>query len=203
MIKDKYSRQRYEERKASNLCVLCGKPLDREGVVCTACNSKRTAYGRELYKKLQAVGVCPRCGKNLLYGDEKSCVECRAKSAETMSKIRATDVEKYNERQKAWRKARYEKDKKNGICTRCRKRKADLGHTTCTFCRETMRRARVKMPERTGRYEQGLCFFCDNPVKPGYKVCEMHYQKNVKNVTCEKANLARQKIKERSPQWIP
>lgn len=92
MIKDKYSRQRYEERKASNLCVLCGKPLDREGVVCTACNSKRTAYGRELYKKLQAVGVCPRCGKNLLYGDEKSCVECRAKSAEAMSKIRTADV---------------------------------------------------------------------------------------------------------------
>lgn len=158
MIKDKYSRQRYEVRKASNLCVLCGKPLDREGVVCTACNSKRTAYSRELYKKLQAVGVCPRCGKNLLYGDEKSCVECRAKSAEAMSKKRATDVEKYNERQKAWRKARYEKDKKNGICTRCRKRKAGPGHTTCAFCRETMRRARVKMPERTGRYEQGLCF---------------------------------------------
>lgn len=65
------------------------------------------------YKKLQAVGVCPRCGKNLLYGDEKSCVECRAKSAESMSKIRANDVEKYNERQKAWRKARYEKDKEN------------------------------------------------------------------------------------------
>lgn len=134
---------------------------------------------------------------------KKSCVECRAKSAESMSKIRANDVEKYNERQKAWRKARYEKDKENGICTRCRKRKADPGHTTCTFCRETMRRARVKMPERTGRYEQGLCFFCDNPVKPGYKVCEMHYQKNVKNATCEKANLARQKIKERSPQWTP
>lgn len=92
MIKDKYSRQRYEVRKASNLCVLCGKPLDREGVVCTACNSKRTAYGRELYKKLQAVGVCPRCGKNLLYGDEKSCIECRAKSAEAASKKRAADV---------------------------------------------------------------------------------------------------------------
>lgn len=159
MIKDKYSRQRYEERKASNLCVVCGKPLDREGVVCTACNSKRTAYGRELYKKLQAVGVCPRCGKNLLYGDEKSCIECRAKSAEAASKKRAADVKKYNERQKVWRKERYEKDKENGICTRCRKRKADPGYSTCTFCRETMRRAHVKMPERTGRYEQGLCFF--------------------------------------------
>ena len=113
----------------------------------------------------------------------------------------SADVEKYNERQKAWRKARYEKDKKNGICTRCRKRKADPGYSTCAFCRETMRRARVKMPERTGRYEQGLCFFCDNPVKPGYKVCEMHYQKNVKNATSEKANIARHKLKELGPQW--
>ena len=99
MIKDKYFRQRYEERKASNLCVVCGKPLDREGVVCTACNTKRTAYGRELYKKLQAVGVCPRCGKNLLYGDEKSCVECRAKSAEQVSKLRDKNREHYNEMQ--------------------------------------------------------------------------------------------------------
>ena len=120
-----------------------------------------------------------------------------------MSKIRTADVKKYNERQKVWRKARYEKDKANGICTRCRKRKADPGYSTCTFCRETMRRARVKMPERTGRYEQGLCFFCDNPIKPGYKVCEMCYQQRVKNATCEKANIARQKMKERSPQWKP
>ena len=203
MIKDEYSRRRYEERKASNLCVRCGKPLDRQGVLCMACKNSQTAYGRKIYKKLQAVGVCPRCGKNLMYVDEKSCIECRAKSAEAASKKRAADVEKYNERQKVWRKARYEKDKENGICTRCRKRKADSGHTTCTFCRETMRRAHVKMPERTDRYERGLCFFCDNPVKPGYKVCEMHYQKNVKNATCEKANSARQKMKERSPQWKP
>lgn len=203
MIKDKYSKQRYEERKANNLCTRCGKPLDRQGALCTACKDKYTAYSRDIYKKLQAVGICPRCGKNLLYGDEKSCIECRAKSAKATAKMRTADVKKYNERQKAWRKARYEKDKENGICTRCRKRKADPGYSTCAFCRETMRNARVKMPERTGRYEQGLCFFCDNPVKPGYKVCEMHYQQNVKNATCEKANLARQKIKERSPQWKP
>lgn len=203
MIKDKYSRQRYEERKANNLCTRCGKPLDRQGTLCTACKDKYTAYSRDIYKKLQAVGVCPRCGKNLLYGDEKSCIDCRAKSAKATAKMRTADVKKYNERQKVWRKARYEKDKENGICTRCRKRKADPGYSTCAFCRETMRNARVKMPERTGRYEQGLCFFCDNPIKPGYKVCEMHYQKNVKNATCEKANIARQKIKERNSQWIP
>lgn len=72
MIKDEYSRQRYEERKASNLCTRCGKPLDRQGTLCTACKDKHTAYSRDIYKKLQAVGVCPRCGKNLLYGDEKA-----------------------------------------------------------------------------------------------------------------------------------
>lgn len=151
---------------------------------------------RQLVSALDVVRICCMVMK-------KSCIECRAKSAEAASKKRAADVKKYNERQKVWRKARYEKDKENGICTRCRKRKADPGYSTCTFCRETMRRARVKKPERTGRYEQGLCFFCDNPVKPGYKVCEMHYQKNVKNATCEKANIARQKMKERSPQWTP
>lgn len=104
MIKDKYSRQRYEERKASNLCVLCGKPLDREGVVCTACNSKRTAYGRELYKKLQAVGVCPRCGKNLLYGDEKAVssvgqnqLKPRQRNVLLMSK-NTTNDKKYGEK---------------------------------------------------------------------------------------------------------
>ena len=71
MIKDKYSRQRYEERKANNLCTRYGKPLDRQGTLCTACKDKYTAYSRDIYKKLQAVGICPRCGKNLLYGDEK------------------------------------------------------------------------------------------------------------------------------------
>lgn len=102
MIKDKYSRQRYEERKANNLCTRCGKPLDRQGALCTACKDKYTAYGRDIYKKLQAVGICPRCGKNLLYGDEKSCIECRAKSAKATAKMRTADVKKYNERQKAW-----------------------------------------------------------------------------------------------------
>lgn len=203
MIKDKYSRQRYEKLKANNLCAHCGKPLDRQGALCTACKDKHNAYNRDIYKKLQAVGVCPRCGKNLLYGDEKSCIDCRAKSAKATAKKRTADVKKYNEQQKVWRKARYEKDKENGICTHCRKRKADPGYRTCTYCREIMRNARIKMPKRTDRYEQRLCFFCDNPVKPGYKVCEKHYQQNVKNATCEKANLARQKTKERSPQWKP
>lgn len=33
----------------------------------------------------------------------------------------------------------------------------------------------------------GLCYFCDNPVKKGYKVCEKHYQMNI-----EKAEKGRQ-----------
>ncbi len=194
MIKDKYSKRRYEERKANSLCVYCGKPLDRQGSLCTACKDKRATYSRDIYKKLQAVGVCPKCGKNLLYGDEKNCLDCRSKSAREMSKLRALDREKNNEQQKMWRKARYEKDKENGICTRCRKRKASLGYSTCAFCRESMRNARIKKPKRTDRYKQGLCFFCDNPIKEGYKVCEKHYQQNCKNGRSENANIARRKL---------
>ena len=171
--------------------------------MCKECNNAQNSYNKETRKALSELGICPQCRKNKLYGDEKNCVECRAKSAEQVSKLRDKNREHYNEMQRTRAKERYQKDKENGICTRCRKRKADPGYSTCAFCRETMRRARVKMPERTGRYEQGLCFFCDNPIKPGYKVCEMHYQQRVKNATCEKANLARQKMKERSPQWKP
>lgn len=151
---------------------------------------------RQLVFALDVAKTCYMVMKKAVSSVGQNQLKPRQRNVLLMSK-------KYNERQKVWRKARYEKDKENGICTRCRKRKADPGYSTCTFCRETMRRAHVKKPERTGRYEQGLCFFCDNLVKPGYKVCEMHYQKNVKNATCEKANIARQKMKERSPQWTP
>ena len=42
--------------------------------------------------------------------------------------------------------------------------------------------------------KEGLCFFCDNPVKSGYKVCEEHYQMNVKKANTQKAKDAREKL---------
>ena len=200
MTRKEYLRQRYHNFLDNNLCIRCGKPLDREGSLCKECNNAQNSYNKETRKVLSKLGICPQCRKNKIYGDEKNCVECRAKAAEQVSKLRDKNREHYNEMQRTRAKERYQKDKENGICTRCRKRKADPGYSTCTMCRVKGRGIK-KCSNRTDRYKQGLCFFCDNPVKPGYKVCEMHYQKNVKNATSEKANIARHKLKELGPQW--
>ena len=86
-----------------------------------------------------------------------------------------------------------------GICTRCRKRNADSGYKTCSICRcrETIKkRERNWKKSRSERVDKGLCYFCDNKIKPGYKVCEKHYQSNVENSRSEKAKAAREKLKE-------
>lgn len=196
MTRNEYLKQRYKKFRENGLCAKCGKPLDRDGSLCVSCNSKRKTYNRETYKALQEVGICPRCRKNKLYGDEKWCIECTAKESEYRMKNR--DCEHYNEIHRTWAKQQYQKDKENGICTRCHKRKADYGHSTCGICRDKNRRQKSKAyrkkPDRSERYKQGLCYFCDNPIKEGYKVCEKHYQQNCKNGRSENANIARQKL---------
>lgn len=56
------------------------------------------------------------------------------------------------------------------------------------------RRQTGKQELRKERYKQGLCYFCDNPIKIGYKVCEYHYQKNVEYANCENAKIARKEL---------
>lgn len=117
-------------------------------------------------------------------GDEKVCPECNARSANDAMHIRERDRGLYNEKQKMMHKRIYDKRKEQGICTRCGKRKADYGYSTCGICRDksrTQKKIKYGKPDRAERYLQGLCYFCDNPVKKGYKLCEYHYQKNVYN----------------------
>ena len=47
---------------------------------------------------------------------------------------------------------------------------------------------------RKERYKQGLCYFCDNPIKDGYKVCEMHYRMNIEKANSSKAKDARKEL---------
>lgn len=44
--------------------------------------------------------------------------------------------------------------------------------------------------------ENGLCCFCGGKVKDGYKVCEKHYQMNMKKARSQKANEARKELQE-------
>lgn len=180
MTKKEYKKQWRESRKSAGLCVGCGKPLDRDGAYCTKCRERINIVTRERRQWYLSHKICPRCGKNDLMGDETICPECRAKSVNNSLKNRKKD--EYNAYHKEWAKSTYQKRKESGICTRCGKRKAPEGYFKCSVCRakdNETRRIREGTSEQSERIEKGLCYFCGNPVKKGYKVCEKHYQMNI------------------------
>lgn len=115
-------------------------------------------------------------------GDETICPECRARN--TNNVLTKRNRSEYNTYHNEWSKITYQNRKKQGMCTRCGKRKATEGMTTCALCRardNETRIARVGTHGRSERTENGICYFCDNPTKKGYKVCEKHYQMNIEN----------------------
>lgn len=124
----------------------------------------------------QSIGICPKCTKHKLFGDEKACPECRAKYTQ-YSKNR--DREHYNEVHSNWARRVYQERKEQGICTRCGKRKAKQGQYRCELCIAKDLKTRQIRDWHLSRYERGLCRWCDNPVEPGYKVCEYHHQMNI------------------------
>ena len=180
MERSEYVKQWKDKRKASGLCVGCGQPLDRDGSYCTKCRGIINKTTRERRQWYLSHKICPRCGKNDLMGDETVCPECRARN--TNNVLIKRNRSEYNTYHNEWSKITYQNRKKQGMCTRCGKRKATEGMSTCASCRvrdNETRTVRVGTHDRSERAENGICYFCDNPVKKGYKVCEKHYQMNI------------------------
>ena len=199
MTRKEVNARYYEKKKNSGLCVQCGKVPPADGkTLCESCLLKLRNYSKDTRKFFKDLGLCPRCGKNKLFGDEKECPECTAKEYEvTMRSRNSLGKDHYNSVHSEWSKNNHRKLIEQGICTRCGKRKADYGYKTCGICRSKIRnynRIKYGKPDRSERYKQGLCFFCDNPVKSGYKVCEKHYQMNVEKANTQKAKEARENI---------
>lgn len=109
--------------------------------------NRHTKYVRESRRFFTSIGMCPRCGKNELFGDEKRCPECRAKSNKY-------DYERYHkssrrlEQKKLSANRLYHERKEQGICVKCGTRKADTNHVTCTWCRK---KENAKAVERRNR----------------------------------------------------
>lgn len=187
-----------DRRKSNGLCIQCGKPLDRTGIRCIECNNSKKIRENEDRKWYSENGYCPRCHKNKLFGDEKNCPECSAKAyGHNMNKINRIGKQKFNEQSAEMARKRYRERSENGICTRCGKRKSEHGFKTCGICRakDHNRKQKYKKPDRTERYKMGLCYFCDNPVKDGYKVCENHYNMNLEKARSKKSYEARKELK--------
>lgn len=187
-----YHQRMIEKRKKNNLCRDCGKPLDRVGARCIECNNKKNAYQNETRRYYQSLGFCPRCKIGKLYGDEKMCIECSRRIQENVLKSR--DRLEYNKKHAEWSRRTHKQMVEQGICYRCRKRKSDLGYTTCGICRTKLREYKREINYKCRKIEQGICYYCDKPVKQGYKVCEEHYNVCTNNSRSEKAIQARREI---------
>lgn len=159
-----YQKRLLERRKANRLCIDCGNTLDRDGVRCVKCNTKHNEKNnadREWYREN---GICPRCRKNTLFGNENMCPECYAEMYEiNMNSRERLGREHYNEVHNEWSKRTHHEMIKRGICTRCRKRKADYGNKTCGICRGKIRNyKRIKYgkpdiaPPRSDLFAAGL-----------------------------------------------
>lgn len=194
-----YQKRFIKRRKEQGLCLKCGNPLDREGTYCKNCKDIVTKEIMELRHWYQDNKICPRCRKNDLFGDEKICPECNAKAYEiTMRSRERLGAEHYNNQHNEWARNNHQKRIEQGICTRCGKRNADSGYKTCGICRTKTRnykRIKYGKTDRSERAKQGLCYFCDNPIKEGYKVCEKHYQMNIDKLDNDKCRESKEKIK--------
>ncbi len=172
----------YQKRKAEHKCVQCGKalPEDYEHPRCPECMEKKRVYDREVKKGLRALKICPTCGKNKLYGDEKICLECRDKSARY-----AAEQKPEKDAINNYHRSRYQILKNAGRCTRCGK--PTTNGVRCKQCAELQNRKRRGTSDVLfKRIEQKLCVNCGKPVKPGYKVCQECYERNMSNLS--KAN---------------
>lgn len=140
----------------------------------------------------QSIGICPKCCKNVLTGDEKTCLECKALNAEYKAIKYESDIEyrrKFIQSVSNSKRLRKQRRREQGLCIECGKRPPKKGIATCEWCREKANaRKREKYEPLTKRkqwIENGLCFLCGDECDPGYKVCKRHHQITIDNAQTE------------------
>ena len=172
------SKEKYEDLKNRKICVYCKHRAADEGFcTCEICRSKQRKAQKERREWLKANGFCPQCGSEKIYGDEKICSECAAKKySYNLEHKKKMDASYYINRRNEY--------KEKGICTKCRKRKAQEGKTMCPTCliahRNRMQRYRghIRRSERDG---YGLCYICGKGATHG-KLCEECAIRSTKNL---------------------
>ena len=148
------SESNYEFYKARGICPYCKRERSAPGkVACQNCidkqkrqtenmtpeeREKRKAQCKARYQKKKAAGLCTMCGKVPPTPGRTYCAKC----AEQREKYHYTPdpetVEKYKATARASGKARYERRKAAGLCTRCGEPAAP-GKTHCEDCLRKMR----------------------------------------------------------------
>ena len=165
------------QRAANGLCTECGKPLDREGKLCTACKDKVYEIQKQRYEFYKSNGICPVCGINDIFEHENICPECRAK--------RQTRSEANRERFNAYVKKKRDERVKNGLCAMCGKPTVG-GKYRCPACQEKLRQYAKKRPKKYVKENWSSdrrCVICGGePLVEGKRVCEKCYLRLLNSV---------------------
>ena len=179
-------KRRRESRKQNGICLQCGGNAIVGKVLCEVCNEKNNQRRNEDRKYYRDNKICPNCTLNKLLGDEKNCLECRAKNAEKKAKYRRENKEEYNQYQRDYGKRRYKQLQEAGICTRCQKRSSDNGMSTCSICRAKInayRQSKKNSIPRCERNSYGLCYFCGKKLDRDGKSCVECSKRNIENLS--------------------
>ena len=173
---------RRKRRRRNKLCTVCGKPLDREGALCSKCLEALNEDSRATREFYLSASICPICRTNNIFEGEKSCPECKAKFA-MINANRKEYLQEIN-------KSRYERLKQEGICVRCGKEPAAEGHVTCETCMEKRRAKEKKDRQRNPKDKRGewitdgKCAQCGADILvPGKRVCPNCYAILMKTIS--------------------
>ena len=159
----------YKNRKGSGLCPRCGKQLDRAGHYCIECLKKVNDYNRETREFCKEHHICTMCRKEVVYGTDRICFECRAKKSENRKPLTEDQKKRYGETFRKQQKTLYQQRSEGGICVRCGKRKAAEGKKRCAICLEKDTYAHKKkrmdgLDVKEYRRKNHLCYYCGEPV---------------------------------------
>ena len=155
------TRRRAAERLAAGLCVKCGKiPAPPDGRMCGACAEKRRAAERARYAEARAAGK--------LYGGR--------------------DPEPKRRGARASGRKRRRQRREDGLCTRCGRRPAAEGGTTCGPCREARQAADREL--YASRRAAGLCGRCGGPAADGGSRCAPCAALETERISPERKNAA-------------
>ena len=121
---------------AQGLCPQCGRPKDREGWYCSECQEKHNKRRSEDVAFYVNHGLCRVCGKNKSQPNSTYCEECSQRMYEYNKNRWEENPDYCRQKKRESEKRRYNECKAKGICTRCRKRKAEFGKVKCRICLE-------------------------------------------------------------------
>lgn len=133
MSRSEQNHNLYMNRKESGVCIRCGKPTDDEHSRCKECMDYASEYQRKTREWCKENHICVICHKQVVYENEITCPDCRAKN---IIRVRKYDEKYGSEKRKERNKNRYANLKSKGLCVVCGYRKAVDGKTKCRICQD-------------------------------------------------------------------